>query len=151
METTHIVRGWVDTATGKIRSYKLTDENGNVVNVPVVGIREVGQVDVTIEDGANLSEAIDFRRFALGLVHMPAAWTAAYIGFKVSPTEDGTYQPLYDDDGILVQIDNPAVDKSYLLPAKIAGVGWVKLWSQDGSGSNTNQDADRSLSLDLKA
>lgn len=105
---------------------------------------------LTIAAGANLSDAVDFRHKAMLVVHMPSAWTAASIGFKVSSSEDGTFQPLYDDDGNLIQIDSPAVDKSYSAPAALAGALWLKLWSQDGSASNTNQNAARSLVVDLK-
>jgi len=112
--------------------------------------RKTSKVVVSIANGANLSDAFDMRLYTMGVVHMPAAWTAASIGFKVSDAKAGTYQPLYDDNGTLVQIDSPAASKNYTLPTPVANCAWVKLWSQDGSGTNTNQGAARSLTISLK-
>ena len=108
------------------------------------------RTDIVIANGANLSNAFDMRDFALLVVTMPAAWTAASIGFKVSPTKSGTFVPLYDDDGTLIQIDSPTADNAYTAPAGIAAGHWVKLWSQNGSGSDTNQAAERTLTVSMK-
>lgn len=114
-------------------------------------IRRTTTITVTIAASANLSDALDFTRLVQGLVRMPAAWTAASIGFKVSGTEGGTYLPLYDDDGALVQIDAPVASRAYTLPVALAGALWVKLWSQDGAASDTNQLAERVIPVDLKS
>lgn len=107
---------------------------------------------VNIANGANLStEIIDLRDESMLIVHMPAAWTAASIGFKVASEYAGTYLPLYDDNGNLVQIDAPAVDCAYVAPAEVAACRFVKLWSQDGAAANTNQGAARALVIDKKA
>lgn len=100
---------------------------------------------------AGLSGAFPFSEFAGGVVHMPAAWTAASIGFKVSSTVAGTFLPLYDDDGNLVQIDSPTTSKAYAFPDAIYPCRFVKLWSQDGSAADEAQAAERSLVVDLKA
>lgn len=113
--------------------------------------RQDSTVTATIALGAAVSDAIDMQAYAMGTVHMPAAWDAASIGFKVSTTLAGTYLPLYDESGALVQIASPAVDKAYTLPARVAACRFVKLWSQNGSGMDVNQTAARSLPLDLKA
>jgi hypothetical protein len=105
---------------------------------------------VTIALSGNLSGAFDMSRYSMGVVHMPAAWTAASLGFKVCAEEGGTYLPLYDETGTLVQISSPAASQSYNLPAELAGCRWVKLWSQNGSGTNTAQAAARTIGLDLK-
>ena len=105
---------------------------------------------VVIANGANLSGEIDMQKVAFLLIHMPAAWTAASIGFKVSQESGGTFLPLYDDDGSLVQIDSPTASKAYVAPAALAAARFVKLWSQDGTGSNTAQGAERTLGVDLK-
>lgn len=114
-------------------------------------VRGAKTLTVDIANGAALSEAIQFDRYAILCVHMPAAWTAASIGFHVASTETGTYTPLYDRNGALVQIVAPAVDKTYVAPAEITAARWLKLWSQDGAGSGTNQGAARSLVVDCKA
>jgi hypothetical protein len=106
---------------------------------------------LTIANGANLSDAFEFLPYSMLVVHMPAAWTAASIGFKVSSDESGTYLPLYDDDGNLVQIDSPSASQAYVAPAELAPTFWIKLWSQNGSGTNANQGAERTIIIDLKA
>jgi hypothetical protein len=119
--------------------------------MPVPMARDTHTKTVTIAISGNLSGAIDMRRYSMLIVHMPAAWTAASIGFKVSSSDAGTFQALYDDDGDLVQIDSPAASASYQANAEVAGAHWVKLWSQNGSGTNTAQAAARTLVLDLKS
>ena len=113
--------------------------------------RQDSTVTATIALGAAVSDAIDMQQYAMGTVHMPAAWDAASIGFKVSTTLAGTYLPLYDESGALVQIASPAVDQAYTLPARVAACRFVKLWSQNGAGTDVAQTAARSLPLDLKA
>jgi hypothetical protein len=105
----------------------------------------------TIANGENLSGAIDMCLYSMMVVHMDSEWTAASIGFKVATAEDGAYLPLYDDDGNLVQIDAPTAGKAYASPAALAGARFVKLWSQNGTGTDVNQGAARTLGIDLKA
>jgi len=109
------------------------------------------QVSLTIASGAALSDAFDFSSYSMAVVHMPSAWTAASIGFYVCQTPAGTFLPLYDKNGSLVQISSPAASQAHACPAELAGCRWVKLWSQDGAGSGTNQAAARTLNLDLKS
>ena len=106
---------------------------------------------VTIAKTANLSEEIDMSDKALLALHMPSAWTAASIGFKASPTPGGTFQPVYNSNGVLVQISSPTASKTYIAPAEIAACRYIKLWSQDGSGANKAQGAERAIGVELKA
>jgi len=106
---------------------------------------------LTIAESGHTSDAFAFGKYLYGQIRMPAAWTAASIGFKVSNTEDGTFLPLYDHDGNLVQIDSPSVDGAYQIPTALVAAGWVKLWSQNGSGTNTAQAAERSIIVDIKS
>ena len=108
--------------------------------------RRTAVYGLTIASGAALSEAFDFSRVAMGVVQLPADWTAADIGFQVSTAEAGTYVPLYDEDGALVEISSPAASQAHVLPVKTAGCLWVKLWSQSG-GVSVNQGADRALTV----
>ena len=119
--------------------------------MPYLMARDTHVKSVTIANGAALSDAIDMRRYSFLVVHMPAAWTAASLGFHVSGSLAGTFQPLYDDDGNLVQIDSPAASQTYSAPAAVGGAHFVKLWSQNGSGTNTNQGAARTLALNVKS
>jgi hypothetical protein len=106
---------------------------------------------LTIANGANLSDEFDMRDYAGGNLYMPAAWTAASIGIKVSTSPGGTYYPLYDNAGDIIEIDGPAVDKAYQLPRDMFGCTFVKLWSQDGAGANTNQGAERTIVIEIKS
>jgi len=108
-------------------------------------------VSLTIASGAALSDAFDFSLYAIAIVHMPATWTAASIGFQICQTPGGTFLPLYDKDLNLVQIAGPSASGAYACPAELAGARWVKVWSQNGSGTGTNQAAARTVNLDLKS
>ena len=123
---------------------------GQFHNASPVSIRKSASETATIALNGNLSTEIDFTNYSQMVIHMPADWTAAYIGFKVAPTSGGTYQPLFDSDGSRVQF-NPTASQSYVVQAEISGALFVKLWSQNGSGSNTAQLAERSIKVDLKA
>ena len=106
---------------------------------------------LTIANGVAISDAVDMRDYAGGQVLMPAAWTAANIGFKIASSEGDTYFPLYDSDGAIIEIGSPAVDKAFQLPIDIFGALWIKLWSQDGAGGDTNQGAARTIIIQLKS
>lgn len=101
----------------------------------------------SIANGAALSGAVNVSDYESGVVLMPAAWTAASIGFQVSG-DNSTYYPLYDEGGTLVEM-TVAVDKGYQIPAEVFCSKWVKLWSET-SGSGVNQGAARTLKLILK-
>ena len=73
------------------------------------------------------------------------------IGFKISSSAGGTFLPLYDNTATIIEIDGPSVDTAYQLPKDLFGAHYVKLWSQDGAGNNTNQGAERTLILELKS
>ena len=103
------------------------------------------------EDDDLTSAPMDFRGVAGGVLVMPSAWTAASIGFKVAESEDGAPVPLYDSYGNLVQVSSPAADGAYELPAAVYGAHYVWLWSQDGSGTNVAQAADRDVVVMVKS
>ena len=119
--------------------------------LPVALTRSFSTTSVTIAAGGNLSNAIDFSKMTMMTFRMPAVWTAASIGFKVSASESGVFLPMYDDAGDLVQIDNPLINRSYSSPPALSVAHWVKLWSQNGTGTNTAQGAARTISVDLKS
>ena len=111
--------------------------------------------NVTREMAINtaITRSIDFRPYASGSIKIPDAWTSANIGFKVGEQgeSDGTFDPLYDHDGNLVEIANAAnVSRQYELPPEIFGCAHVQIWSQN-SGSDANQAAARTLILTLKS
>jgi hypothetical protein len=105
--------------------------------------------EITILNGAALSDAVVFRAYSKGVFHMPAGWDAADIGFYVSSEVDGTYLPLYDGANPVV-VTGPAADRSYPLPAGVAPALFFRLWSNT-AGADTNQTADRVILIELKA
>jgi len=106
---------------------------------------------MTIANGAALSDVLCMDGHAGGVVIMPGTWTAASLGFKVCDTSGGTFVPLYDASGGLVQIQSPTASNAYVLPEELYGCRYVKLWSQNGSGTNTNQASARSLTVMMKS
>ena len=128
----------------------LTDAELRALPVNVDIGRRTASHARTIANGGAVSPEIDFSYYAGGVLHMPAAWTAAAIGFRVANQSGGTFQPLYDRDGLIVRIV-VAVDRSYPLPEELYGCRWVQLWSVNAStGANVNQGADRVIGLDFK-
>jgi len=116
--------------------------------------RATKQLSVTIASGAAVSEAIDMTGYAAAIVIMPAAWTAADLGVKVSGSNGGTFAPLldwangYDTN---VSIDGAAAGKAYPMPLAAFAAPYIQLWSHDGAGADTAQDAARTLTVLLKA
>jgi hypothetical protein len=103
-------------------------------------------LSVTILSGEALSAAYSIEGFTAGLLHMPAAWTAASIGFQVSSTFGGTYRELSDESG-LIEIATPLANEARMLPADIGAAKFVKIWSET-AGSGVNQAADRVITLE---
>jgi hypothetical protein len=101
----------------------------------------------TIPNGEALSWPVSLQNFTSGTLHMPAEWTAADIGFYVSDSLNGTYQPLLTAGGARVELSVTA-GNSYALPNAVMSASFVKLWSQSG-GVDVNQAADRQIVLDL--
>lgn len=109
---------------------------------------KVQSLEVLIPSGAALSAAFNMDQFSKGILHLPAAWTTADIGFYVSASVGGTYTKLSDASGIVV-ISGPVASGSYLLPANMVGARFAKLWS-NLAGADENQGADRTIGVDLK-
>ena len=130
---------------------------GNPVPVSVVAgiaagmLRASVTATATIGAGAFLSDEIDMQTYSGGNVYIPAVWTPADIGFHVAPASGGTFEPLYDDNGNLVQITVGAVtDRCYSMPPEVYACRFIKLWSQN-AGVNQNQAAERSMVYELKS
>ena len=116
---------------------------------PIGSIRKSRTWQTGIPEAETLSGVIDFRDVAGAILHMTGAWTAAEVGFYVCDTVDGTYQPLYDEDDVLVEID-VAGNRSYVVPADVFACRCVQLWSES-AGAPTPQGAARVLRLSLKS
>jgi hypothetical protein len=104
---------------------------------------------VTIAKDGALSTAFDARALTEVWLVTPAAWTAAVLGFKVCPTVDGTFAPLYDAAGALVG-ETLAASATQPVPAGVVGAGFVKLWSRDAGGADVGQAAARSFTVIMR-
>ncbi len=108
----------------------------------------------TIANGAAVSTAIDVSKLQLlGIaVVVPAAWTAADIGFEVS-SDGTTWIPLQDDTGARIKIAGVTTNasKAYIAPSGAWAVGafpYARLVSLNTStGANANQAAERLLTF----
>ena len=104
---------------------------------------------VTINSGASLSGALDISQYIAGIVHFPAAWTTARLGFYVASTTGGTFLPYSNSTG-LVQVSTVATNNAYELPSDLAPVRWIKFSSQNSTGVAVNQlNTARVLILDF--
>ena len=59
---------------------------------------------ITIAAGASQSDAFDTEGTILAGIVMPSAWTAADLTLLASTHQSGTFVPVFDDEGIEVQL-----------------------------------------------
>lgn len=116
--------------------------------------RESDNVEVTITNA--LSNAFYLGDKGGFGAQLPAGMTACAIGVHVSKEENGAYVPLYDDEsaGTPIQVGDGTTDlssKAFTFPAKVYPWTWVKLWSQNGSGTNVNQASPRLVTVVRKS
>ena len=96
------------------------------------------------------ADHIDFQNYKYGMIHMPAAWTAADLAFAVCHESNGTYIPLHDSSGLVTMA--VAASQSYSLPDALKGAGYFKIKSVDTvDASDENQGALRLLTVDCKS
>ncbi|MHA2135266.1 MAG: hypothetical protein ACW99J_15505 [Candidatus Thorarchaeota archaeon] len=100
-----------------------------------------------IPNGSSLSASLVIAGRPIITIGMPTAWTAASISFDVSACENGTFFPLYGDNGI--QISVPAAASTQIgnhnKLEKLAG--WYAMRIRSGSvvGEEIDQGAARTL------
>lgn len=115
-----------------------------------VGARVTDVVTLTIANGASLSDALDMRDYAGGVMEIPSL--AGHIHFKVS--SDGvTYNYLYDEYMTLVTISPATVAGAVVLPAKLFAGFWMKIQT-DTTATGTNaqtQSAAKTIKVMLKS
>lgn len=102
-------------------------------------------VDVIIPISTALSNAIQIAHTDIVGFYMPAAWTAADIGFQVSD-DNVTFFAVSDQAGALISIPVAASDFITLPDSFIQGNRWIRLWSQT-AGVGVNQAAARTIKL----
>jgi len=118
--------------------------------------REFKHLLATIVINTCESAPIDLREFHTMQVHIPAGWTAAALGIKVSPVEDTVFKPMYvrpcrlTTPIIRPEICSVSANTAYQFPLEIGGSGFIRLWSNDGAGVDENQTAERVIGVSLK-
>lgn len=122
-------------------------------NVPIGRGFYVGTL--TIASGTSITGELDMRTYAGGFVFIPSTWTAANLGFKMSPTNGGNYGIANDYLGAPIQISGigTAEYAPYQIPDEMFPAGYVKLWSKSTTAAtetDVSQGAERTLIVVLK-
>lgn len=114
--------------------------------------RSPAKVQASIPIDESLSSVVCMADYSGGSLISPPSWTEANIGFMVSDAVDGSFVPLCDQAGSLVQISNVATGDSmaYPLPDELFGCHFFQLWSCDSGGIEVGQAAERSFTVLLK-
>lgn len=101
---------------------------------------------VTIANNASLSGAMSLGEGGIVGIYMPADWTAASLTFAAALSEDGTFNPVYDQDGTELTVAADADRYIVLNPADFAGIRFMKIRSGT-SGSAVTQGGARVLEV----
>ncbi len=114
--------------------------------------RELRVVTVTIANGEAESSPFEMKWAAGAGMVTPAALTATtVIAFKVCATIDGTFLPLYDTGGTLVEVTvDVAAAKGFAMPDELFAWPYVKLWAE-AAGVDVDQAAERTFNVFLKS
>ena len=94
-------------------------------------VRGYRTVDVVIVTGSPVSNEIDMRELASGIVIFPADWTNASLGFQVSNVSGGPFVILRDELGSPVQIRGVTGSRAYEIPDEVYSGFYTQLWSKD--------------------
>ena len=105
---------------------------------------------LTISTGQSTSPALDLRGTMIVGIIMPPEWTAAKLSFESSNKLDGTYVPVYKDDGTLLVVEADSSRHIVIRPINTASIQFLKLKSVDSAGAPVNQVLDRDLTLCLR-
>lgn len=118
----------------------------NFSGYPLDNCENLWSEDVVIPSGGNVAPAVMTQGHALVGILMPAAWTAAVLGFEAS-IDNITYATVEDAFGVYVQ-SAAAASIFIALPAPSAVYApFLKLKSVDATNVAVNQAADRTLRL----
>ncbi len=114
--------------------------------------RELRFVIVTIPQGEALSSPFEMKWAAGAGLMAPAALEATtVIAFKVCDTIGGTYLPLYDSAGTLIEVTvDVTAAKGYALPDELFAWPYVELWAE-AAGVDVDQSAARTFTIALKS
>lgn len=106
---------------------------------------------VTIANGASASAEINLADYAVVGIHMPAAWTAANLGWSCAEATGGTFNPTYDTAGNVLLLTTAASRHLDLVGSGdvFSSCTFAKLLSVDGAGAGVNQGAERTITLIL--
>ncbi len=114
--------------------------------------REARFVETKIAATAAESDVIDATWPAgAGLITPAALEASTKIAFKVSPSKDGEFLPLYDESNVLVEV-TVTLDaaKAYALPDAVFAWPYFKLWTE-AAGVDVAQTTERTFLVVLKS
>jgi hypothetical protein len=127
---------------------KITDIDSKEITL----VNGVDGNPIKIANGTSLSQAVDFRGFALKGIITPAAWTAAAISLQAS-ADGQTFVPLVIDNGsVQTSLIATVAVSSYYAPKTPSGTypfpmpRFIKIRSGT-DGTPVNQGADRLFTL----
>lgn len=109
--------------------------------------------DVVIPNGGSLSEEVDLEGAMLAAIVMPASpdWTAADLTLQAAPASEGTFQNVYDDDGVEVKIA-AAADRVIVVTSAMVALATLRYlkFRSGTAAAPVNQGAARTITLILK-
>ena len=103
-------------------------------------------MSVTIAAATGLAEAVNTQGHALVGILMPAAWTAAKLGYDVS-LDGVTYRTAYDNGGNLEQTTVELSAYIAIPQSDTVFAPMIRVKSVDASNVAVAQSADRALTL----
>jgi hypothetical protein len=115
-------------------------------------VREIFNTTLNIPAGGTVTSeyvTVDQRKHgAAMMVYIPSGFNGL-LQFKACDTPDGTYEPAYDNDGTLMQIDpaSKILPSWHMVPIDMFPAHYVKVASVASSAgtAGTAQDAARAL------
>ena len=100
---------------------------------------------------AQSASPLNIGEFDGGHIIFPNGWTAANLAFKMCDTQAGTYGPVKDKAGSLIELVGPptaAVEVRQIPPELFNGANWLHIWSET-AGADVTQAAARTITLAL--
>lgn len=100
-----------------------------------MGLTSYPSTVLTIANGATLSGNLDAAGMHIVGIAMPAAWTAASLGFDVSFDDAGTWLQVRDSNGLLIALTVNASEYIALPPALLPTIGLMRLRASVAQGA----------------
>lgn len=110
------------------------------------GLENLWAEQITIQAGGSVAEAVFTQGHALVGILMPAAWTAALLGYEVS-VDNVTYRTAWDNGSNLSQTKVQAGSYISIPMSDTVFAPYIRVKSVDGTNTAVNQVAAATLIL----